>query len=154
MIDQIEVMKRALELAREGVEIHSPNSPEYKVCAALIVIAEAPKQKPVEWLTDDEREAFERFNETCEDGEGYDVPKPMMKRLAEIGVIHHTSRGIYGITKFGHSVLGYTSPSQRQPLTDDEFISMVDSTGLVIDPELAFEIKEMVESAHGIGEKK
>jgi len=32
----IEAMKRALELANEGVEIHSPNSPEYKVCAALI----------------------------------------------------------------------------------------------------------------------
>jgi len=31
-----EAMKLALELAQEGVEIHSPNSPEYKVCSALI----------------------------------------------------------------------------------------------------------------------
>ena len=72
-----------------------------------------PEQEPVAWLTDDERKAFERFNETCEDGEGYDVPRQMMKRLAEIGVIHHTSRGIYGITKFGRSLVGYTTPPQR-----------------------------------------
>ncbi len=44
----IEAMKQALELAREGVEIHSPNMPEYKVCAALLAFAEqAEKQEPV-----------------------------------------------------------------------------------------------------------
>jgi len=37
----IDVLKHALELAHEGVEIHSPNSPEYKVCAALIAALEA-----------------------------------------------------------------------------------------------------------------
>lgn len=38
-----EALKLALELAHEGVEIHSPNSPEYKVCAALIALAQ-PEQ--------------------------------------------------------------------------------------------------------------
>lgn len=46
----------------------------------------------------------------------------------------------------------YTSPPASKPLTDDEFISMVDSAGIAIDPGLAFEIKEMVEAAHGIKE--
>lgn len=41
-------------------------------------------------------------------------------------------------------------PTASKPLTDDEFISMVDSAGIVIDPSLAFEIKEVVEAAHGI----
>lgn len=49
-----EAMRRALELAHEGVEIHSPNSPEYKVCAALIAITEAEKQEPVGKLLSDE----------------------------------------------------------------------------------------------------
>ena len=73
-------------------------------------------------MSEDERKAFERFNETCEDGEGYDVPKTMMKRLAEIGVIHHTSRGIYGITKFGRLLVGNTTPPQRTwiGLSDEE----------------------------------
>ena len=57
--------------------------------------------------------------------------------------------GQYGLWSIG------TRPQARKPLTDEEFISMVDSAGLVIDPSLAFEIKEMVEAAHGItGEKK
>ena len=34
----------ALTLAREGVEIHSPNSPEYIVCAALIEVLAQPEQ--------------------------------------------------------------------------------------------------------------
>jgi len=41
-------MKLALELAQEGVEIHSPNSPEYKVCAALIeALAKQEQGEPV-----------------------------------------------------------------------------------------------------------
>ena len=36
----------ALRLAHEGVEIHSPNDPEYKVCAALIAALEA-KDEPL-----------------------------------------------------------------------------------------------------------
>ena len=79
-----------------------------------------PEQEPVAWMSEDEREAFERFNETCEDGEGYDVPKTMMRRLAEIGVIHHTSRGIYGITKFGRLLVGNTTQPQRKPMTYEE----------------------------------
>lgn len=49
----IEAMKRALELAREGVEIHNENSPEYKVCAALLSIAEAEKQEPAVYIPAD-----------------------------------------------------------------------------------------------------
>lgn len=56
-------------------------------------------------LTHEERDAFKRFHETWEDDIGYDVPKEMMKHLAEIGVVHHITAGRYGITKFGHSVL-------------------------------------------------
>lgn len=56
-------------------------------------------------LTPEERAAFERFHETWEDNEGYDVPKEMMRRLAEVGVVHHITAGRYDITKFGHYVL-------------------------------------------------
>lgn len=80
-------------------------------------VKKAAKQKrempmwPV--LSADERWALERFQETTNDSEGYDVPKGMMRRLAEIGVVHHTSRGIYGITKFGHAVLQSAPKSDR-----------------------------------------
>lgn len=46
-------------------------------------------------LTDGEKKAALRFCETCEDGEGYDVPKTMMKRLAELGLVFHKGGGWY-----------------------------------------------------------
>lgn len=46
-------------------------------------------------LSDEERDAALRFIETTEDGEGYDVPKPMMRRLAAAGLVHHLGGGYY-----------------------------------------------------------
>ncbi|HQU62310.1 MAG TPA: hypothetical protein PKY85_04125 [Nitrosomonas sp.] len=46
-------------------------------------------------MTAAEKKAAARFNETTEDGEGYDVPKPMMRRLAEIGLVIHKGGGWY-----------------------------------------------------------
>lgn len=59
-----------------------------------------------ELLNAEELAALRRFNETCEDGEGYDVPKEMMKRLAEIGVIYRRSGAYYQFTEFGMLILG------------------------------------------------
>jgi len=109
------------------------------------------EQEPVAWMSEDEREAFERFNETCEDGEEYDVPKTMMKRLAEIGVIHHTSRGIYGITKFGHFLVGKTTPPQRKPLLDEEINDIAKNYALN-NPTTPLHFARAIESAHGIKE--
>lgn len=46
-------------------------------------------------ITEEERKAALRFCETCEDGEGYDVPKLMMKRLAALGLVVHKGGGWY-----------------------------------------------------------
>lgn len=72
-----------------------------------------PPQRPWVGLTNDERKALERFVETCDDGEGYDVPKQMMQRLAQIGVVHHTSGGVYSTTEFGRWVID-ADPPQRE----------------------------------------
>jgi hypothetical protein len=50
---------------------------------------------PLTNITEDERIAARRFIETCEDGEGFDVPKPMMKRLTELGLVVHKGGGWY-----------------------------------------------------------
>lgn len=46
-------------------------------------------------LTLEERAAALRFCETCQDDEGYDVPRPMMKRLAELGLVEYKGFGRY-----------------------------------------------------------
>ena len=50
-------------------------------------------------LTDDEKAAALRFCITCDDDEGYDVPKPMMKRLAALGLVVHKGGGWYEQTE-------------------------------------------------------
>ena len=69
--------------------------------------AEAKLEQPSQAgkLSYEEAVALLRFNETCEDGEGYDVPKPMMGRLAEIGVVNRKTFGIYQITEYGQRVI-------------------------------------------------
>jgi hypothetical protein len=70
---------------------------------------EAPAAMAVEargLLNADELAALRRFDECAQDGEGYDVPKEMMQRLAEIGVLQRRSGAYYQATEFGQSVLG------------------------------------------------
>lgn len=49
--------------------------------------------------------ALKRFEETCSDGEGYDVLKDMMFDLAAIGLIYKTHGATYCITDFGRHIL-------------------------------------------------
>lgn len=46
-------------------------------------------------MTEEEKGWALRFCLTCDDGEGYDVPKPMMKRLAVLGLVKHKGGGWY-----------------------------------------------------------
>jgi hypothetical protein len=56
-------------------------------------------------LTGDEQRALERFMETCEDGQDYDVPKEMMRQLARIGIVRRVTRNIYEMTTLGEAVV-------------------------------------------------
>lgn len=44
-------------------------------------------QQLMETMTEEEAAAALRFCETCDDNEGYDVPRKMMKRLEELGLV-------------------------------------------------------------------
>lgn len=52
----------------------------------------------------DELAALHRFYEATEDGQDYDVPVPMMKRLAVIGLVRRVTGNRYEFTDFGLSV--------------------------------------------------
>ena len=83
-----------------------------------------------------------------------DATDAMLKAMDECSTEGYDER-LYA----GHAASVYMAavdvapaPPQRKPLTDEQFISMVDCDGICIDPQLAFAIKEMVERAHGISE--
>jgi hypothetical protein len=61
-------------------------------------------ERPPFAISADEMEAFDRFRETCEDDQDYDVSVVMMKRLAEIGLVRRVTRNIYETTAFGMAV--------------------------------------------------
>lgn len=81
--------------------------------------APAPLSERDGWLSQDDMTALERVDECFEDGQGYDVPKARMKRLAELGVVQSLGFAKYDITSFGRYILG--SDHLRKPLeTVDE----------------------------------
>jgi len=71
--------------------------------------------KPPFPISDDEMAAMRRFWECATDGEGYDVEKAMMQRLAEMGLVQRKSGAYYISTDFGLYVLGeYTMERAAQ----------------------------------------
>ena len=56
-------------------------------------------------IQEQDLKALLRFNETCEDGEGYDIGIDAMNRLVEIGLCSKGHGGIRHITPFGQWVI-------------------------------------------------
>lgn len=54
------------------------------------------------FLQEDDQHDLHRFIETTEDGQGYDVGKDRIKRLAELGVVSNQGFGRYSVTMFGY----------------------------------------------------
>jgi hypothetical protein len=94
-------------------------------------------------ILDVEMAALERFHECATDGEGYDVAKPMMQRLACIGLVRRVTANYYEHTNFGLSVLNgefatHPAPSQTADQVRDaalaEAIACVPG-GSICDPQ-------------------
>lgn len=82
-------------------------------CEKCITLYPAPPAQQIQqavarapYLQPDDMAALERLDECFEDGQEYDVSKPAMQRLAELGAVRHHSAGRYSITTFGRIVLG------------------------------------------------
>jgi|LakMenEpi03Aug12_release.lakeMendotaPanAssembly.Ray.scaffolds.fasta_scaffold16674_4 hypothetical protein len=75
---------------------------------------QAQAVEPTCWHpTDAAITALKRFEETCADNEGYDVPKDTMRNLQAIGLIYRTHGRRYCITDFGNHILA-TSPAKAE----------------------------------------
>lgn len=81
--------------------------PEQTRIVSLLKSAPQPNAALADgWLNPEDMAALQRVDGMFQDGEGYDVPAPQMKRLAALGVLRHHSAGRYSITTFGQVVLG------------------------------------------------
>lgn len=56
-------------------------------------------EKPM--LSDQDMADLRRLDDLFSDGQGWDLPRKRMQRLAELGVVQHKGGGRYNITSFG-----------------------------------------------------
>lgn len=100
--------------------LHAPTDVERAMVAEIAELRAQQAAAPgaLELLNVDELVALRRFVETCQDGEGYDVPKMMMQRLAAIGAVRRTSGSYYETTDFGVSVLHHSAPGTPEAPAD------------------------------------
>ncbi len=64
-------------------------------------LADAPSPSAVQPLSEADQKDLERLDELFSDGEGWDLPKERMERLAELGVIRRRTGSLYSMTAFG-----------------------------------------------------
>lgn len=67
-------------------------------------------------------EALIRFNETCEDGEGYDLSNDKMDRLIELGVVRKIKGSIREITTLGEMYIdiNYHKSPEKYLMTEKD----------------------------------
>ena len=85
--------------------------------------APVAQAEPVTWSpTEAAMTALRRVEETCADGEGYDIPRDTMHMLAAIGLTYKNKNNNYSITDFGNSVLA-APIAQSVPVAQAEPLS-------------------------------
>jgi hypothetical protein len=64
-------------------------------------------------ISDDHLNALHRFNETCEDGQEYDVSRRVMKSMTFIGLVRWCGGSRFEITDIGIAVLESAKELER-----------------------------------------
>lgn len=77
--------------------------------------APAAQGDALPWLQANDMAALERFAETTDDDESYDIGKEAVQRLAGFGCLRSHGFGKYSITDFGHYVLNDWSLARELP---------------------------------------
>ncbi len=67
------------------------------------------------WLQPDDMAALQRFHETAEDDESYDIGKEAVARLCAFGCLQSHSFGRYSTTDFGDYLLGACASARTLP---------------------------------------
>ncbi|MGB4488458.1 MAG: hypothetical protein WBI95_23560 [Pseudomonas veronii] len=104
-------------------------------------------------LTKQQERDILRFYDTCEDGQGYDVPKDRMKSLACLGLIRPTGFSRYELTDAGDAVIEKLRALLDVSLADKGDIPAAHPQG--VPPELREALQHLIDNhvdADGAGE--
>ncbi|SFB61571.1 hypothetical protein [Delftia tsuruhatensis] len=90
----------------------------YNLPQAGVARPAAPAAPAVDaWLQPDDMEALQRFHETAEDDESYDIGKEAVARLCAFGCLQSHSFGRYSTTDFGDYLLDTWAGARTLPFT-------------------------------------
>lgn len=113
VVDALQSLIEAIQFTPLGVrQIHAMES------AREALAATHPTQQMLDarqWLQQHDFEALERFAETSEDDESYDIGKEAIQRLTHFGCLNSHGFGRYSITSFGSYVLDNWSLARELP---------------------------------------
>ncbi|KAA9167042.1 hypothetical protein F3K36_25385 [Delftia sp. BR1] len=88
------------------------------LCDQLKAAQAAPAAPAVDaWLQPDDMAALQRFHETAEDDESYDIGKEAVARLCAFGCLQSHSFGRYSTTDFGDYLLDTWGGARTLPFT-------------------------------------
>jgi len=151
--------KEALKLAREGVEIHSPNSPEYIVCAALIEALAQPKRdlKPKCFADFQPNHEHERKCQWCavETECKTGVAQPEQEPVAWMRKDETCTDCFVWERTDEHTIPLYITTPQRKPLNNQNPLLVFAKEcvlGAYSETELADAAFRAIQAAHGIKE--
>ena len=88
-----------------------------RVTKSVTQAVQADARDANQWLQAGDMEALERFAETSDDDQSYDIGKEAVKRLAHFGCLESLGFGRYGITAFGSYVIVDWVGSRKLPFT-------------------------------------
>ena len=126
-VDMLDTARTDLEMLRKAlgvaVEPHQTLA-DRMIEAAMAKKPQADARDADRWgsepvtgtpfLQEEDQHLLDRFIETTEDNEGFDIGKEAIKRLANLGVVESLGFGRYGVTMFGywvHEHYWYQNPS-------------------------------------------
>lgn len=89
-----------------------------RVARSALAAPQAPAAPAVDvWLQPDDMAALQRFHETAEDDESYDIGKEAVARLCAFGCLQSHSFGRYSTTDFGDYLLDTWAGARTLPFT-------------------------------------
>ena len=92
--------------------------PEDHELRERVMKSAAPAAPAVDaWLQPDDMAALQRFHETAEDDESYDIGKEAVARLCAFGCLQSHSFGRYSTTDFGDYLLDTWAGARTLPFT-------------------------------------
>jgi hypothetical protein len=144
-MDTLNAMKLALEALEDWNSPLDPQPDEDIITALRQAIEQAQKQEKTSWTLEDVKKSWKS---------GYQAGLEQAQKQEPVAFIDNRIHGFpdcfVNYSEPPHTSPVYTSPPQRQPLTDEQIRQVMQSLGWTGEAPSDIEFARAIEAAHGI----